>query len=224
MSTKDYSVTPCTSGHKLEVSAIVDGTAYAKDLIKRKAWANFTCQQQAYGYLGGSVNATRFIADSVPTSASPDPNKLICLIALTKEDDSGYEIVTTANKGALKPAGAFNKYKLCIKGRASDDNPVIIGCDEPHASEAVGAKLTAPFGAPFPGPSIAQQAQAFCRPQVKKYLGNVERSDLVVAENHAGEPNWTKQGNQLYVCFVQTADGKPIKGSLAGIGKKPLQR
>lgn len=211
---------PCTQSHDAEVTAVLGSTAYANDPVKRTAFRNFTCLEQAGKYIGGPGYGSLLIGDYVTSSVDPkSDSRVVCTVKEYKSDDSGLQQQTASLKGVLKTKG-FDAYKFCTSELPSGPDVKLTSCTGPHVAESVWGFTWGPFGAAYPG--LAQQnarAMKGCTPYAGKYLG-ASRSDIVPSQNSAPASNWGR-GNQITACFVQT-NGTKVTKSMKGIGKKPL--
>lgn len=210
----------CSKPHKLEVSAVVPNNQYTDDLTKRAALRAYTCQAEQAKYTSGPAFGTILISDDVKPASDPKANEqIVCLVAKTYPDDSGYSFVQGTLKGIVAKEG-IDKFTLCTTGKAgTDEIGKIVACNQPHVSEAFGGFQHTPFG-PYPGEDkIDQPALKKCMEMGKNFLG-ATRKDIVIAKNSSGKGPWSR-GSQLTACFVQT-DGTMVTKSMKGIGNKPL--
>lgn len=98
--------------------------------------------------------------------------------------------------------------------------PVVVSCDDPHVSEVVGRFLVSTQGTPYPGvDALSRGAVASpCGPDVyARYLGVAvaTRPDLVATEIQPDEQSWLN-GNAMFICIVEHADGSEMTARLSG--------
>ncbi|GAB3585828.1 hypothetical protein GCM10027579_20490 [Calidifontibacter terrae] len=202
-----------------EVTAVLPNTQYRDDPVKRAALRAFTCLTESGKYIGGPPVGARTIDAEVSSSVDPlADSRFVCLVQ-SFYNTSG-EKVDFSMHNIVKTQG-WDKWKLCTSTLPSSAKMDLISCDQPHLAEAVTGFNDGPFEKAYPGDdALKKAALERCRPLGKAYLGNVNRSDIVVSQNSAGSASWAR-GTHITGCFVQT-DGTKVTKSLRNAGSKPL--
>lgn len=222
--TTSWSLVACTQPHKLEITAVVNTTKDAGDIVKRGVLRNWTCNNVLPGYLGSnSAGFSRILGQPVPTVVDTGSAKhIVCAAALAKADDSGYEQISYRLHNRVKDKG-YLPYRICTSDRPSKvDSPKIVPCTQPHKSETIGGYVIGKPDGKYPGSAPTDRlALSKCTPLAKTYLGTV-RSDVIAASNHTGAPGW-KQGTTLTACFVEVTTGTVMK-PLKGMKNQPLSK
>lgn len=220
--TEDWSLIPCTQSHQLEISAIVDTTKDADDILKRGILRTWTCNNVVAGYVGSPTAAFSLVLGQ-PVPAAVDTGSsthIACAIAEAKADDSGYQELTHSLKNIVKDKG-YLPFRICTSDRPSrTDSPKIVPCTKPHKAETVGGYVVGKADGKYPGDkAVTKAALAKCEPLAKRYLGTV-RSDVIAAVNSTGKAGW-ERGTTMTACFVEATTGTFVK-PLKGMKDKPL--
>ena len=223
--TTNWSLTPCSQPHKLEISAVVKTTQYANDIVKRGVLRTWTCNNKVAGYVGGGPSSafSLILSQPVPTAVDTKSGEQIaCAVAEQSPDDSGYQELTTPLKNRIAHKG-YVPYRLCTSDRPSKtDSPKIVPCTEPHQAETIGGFVIGKPDGKYPGTkAVNKAALSHCVPLAKKYLGAV-RSDIIASANSTGQNGWS-QGTTMTACFAESTKGNIAK-PLKGIKQQPLSK
>lgn len=117
----DWEVVPCSEGHYFEVSAVVKSSKYSGDLVKRSAYRNSVCDARTAKYLDGAAYGSLLLGEPLPVAADPkNDERIVCIVAEHKGDDSGIKARTGSLKGAFTDGG-FYDYQMCLSNKASGD-------------------------------------------------------------------------------------------------------
>jgi len=214
-----WQLTPCTQPHQKEITAVVDTSQYADDMVMRGVLRTWTCNNVLPGYVGSSsAGFSRIFATWVPTADVPDPTQqIVCAASVGKPDDSGAQTVTYTVRNRIKDQG-YVPYRLCTKERPSTtttDSLTFVSCKKPHRAETTGGfVLGAPNGR-YPGLATAQSdATNECLPLDRTYLGVEHTTQVTAYSSITGRTGW-ERGITLVGCFIESKKGtfvKPLKG------------
>lgn len=222
-----WQLTPCTQPHEKEITAVVDTTRYADDMVMRGVLRTWTCNNVLPGYVGSSTAGfSRIFATSVPTADVPDPDKqIVCAASVDKPDDSGAQTVSYTVRNRIKDKG-YVPYRLCTKERPStttSDSLTFISCNEPHRAETTGGLVLGSPDGRYPGLKTAQSdATNECLPLDRTYLGVEHTTQVTAYSSITGKTGW-ERGTTLVGCFIESTKGTFVK-PLKGMKHQPLSK
>lgn len=220
--TVDWEAAPCDQQHKMEVTSVVKSSKDADDIVERDKLRTWTCNNELAKYLGSPSSAFgRMLAQPVPAAVDPEAaHRIVCVTALSKPDDSGYEQIDYRLKNRIKDKG-YTPYRICTSNRPSKTGvPHIVPCTRAHKAETVGGYVIGKADGKYPGGKVVdKRALAKCVPLTKKYLG-ATRQDVIATVNSTSKTGW-QRGITLTACFAEATDGTFLK-PLQGIKNKPL--
>jgi len=229
----EFEAVPCGDPHHLEVYALVDhpggssaGYPGESSLVD---WGSEQCYERFEGYVGASWEASLdldyFLVYPIEEAWSDGERRVSCSVVAFVEGDeltgSMSGVGSTAGEDHLGFIDVFDLGRGdCVDFGLGDDEIQELAsksCEGLHDAEVYSLPIhPAVPTAPFPGEdSILEVGETMCGEELSEFAGSsIEASDdLTFFLLWPTEESWDF-GDREYVCFVWTASGKQIVGSV----------
>ncbi|GAA2590168.1 hypothetical protein GCM10010399_20240 [Dactylosporangium fulvum] len=237
------SVVDCAREHTVEVVAVGTFTGPAAAAPAPPAWdsdpsraAYAECDKAATAYAGGDWHTGRlFPFYSVPKEPAwqGGARQYVCGLAEAEDDLFAPKARTDSLKGGLQGQRPFAL--TCVRLKGDDVSPegfyrsvdavTPVACAEPHDTEFVGT-WTAPAGAYPDAKRLNEIVSDGCYGRIATFLGIsqlqlYERGDVYTFWTGLTASQW-KLGDRVAHCFLNVASKTLLRGSVKGLGTKPL--